>query len=108
MAVRVEQRTHVLFVVITNTQGIRLARIPTATSWGLRVSTDPSKALNGQEEVVHQSGTLGRSIVAKVPVVEPGTNRVLGMVSVGISTKEFDEQFSKNLRVLAPWAAQRC
>ncbi|ETZ99445.1 histidine kinase-, DNA gyrase B-, and HSP90-like ATPase family protein [Mycobacterium kansasii 824] len=37
-----------------------------------------------------------------MPVVEPGSNRVLGMVSVGISTKAFDEQFSKNLRVLAP------
>lgn len=101
VASRVQQRTHVLFVVITNTQGIRLAH-PRREELGLRVSTDPSKALNGQEEVVHQSGTLGRSIVAKVPVMEPGTNRVLGMVSVGISTKDFDEQFSKNLRVLAP------
>lgn len=101
VATRVEQRTHVLFVVITNAQGIRLAH-PRRAELGLRVSTDPSKALSGHEEVVHQSGTLGRSIVAKVPVVEPGTNRVLGMVSVGISTKEFDEQFSKNLRVLAP------
>ncbi|WP_287041416.1 ATP-binding protein [Mycobacterium sp.] len=101
VASRVEQRTHVLFVVITNTQGIRLAH-PHRDELGLRVSTDPSKALSGQEEVVHQSGTLGRSIVAKVPVLQPGTNRVLGMVSVGISTKEFDEQFSKNLRVLAP------
>lgn len=101
VASRVEQRTHVLFVVITNTQGIRLAH-PRRDELGLRVSTDPSKALSGQEEVVHQSGTLGRSIVAKVPVMEPGTNRVLGMVSVGISTKEFDEQFSRNLRVLAP------
>lgn len=98
---RVEQRTHVLFVVITNTQGIRLAH-PHRDELGLRVSTDPSKALSGKEEVVHQSGTLGRSIVAKVPVFQPGTNQVLGMVSVGISTKEFDEQFSKNLRVLAP------
>ncbi|MDT5225791.1 MAG: two-component system, CitB family, sensor kinase, partial [Mycobacterium sp.] len=101
VASRVEQRTHVLFVVITNTQGIRLAH-PHRDELGRRVSTDPSQALSGHEEVLHESGTLGRSIVAKVPVLEPGTNRVLGMVSVGISTKEFDEQFSKNLRVLAP------
>lgn len=58
VASRVEQRTHVLFVV-TNTQGIRLAH-PHRDELGLRVSTDPSKALSGQEEVVHQSGTLGR------------------------------------------------
>jgi two-component system CitB family sensor kinase len=101
VASRVEQRTHVLFVVITNTQGIRLAH-PRRDELGRKVSTDPSQALTGHEEVLHESGTLGRSIVAKVPVLQPGTNRVLGMVSVGISTKEFDEQFSKNLRVLAP------
>lgn len=101
VASRVEQRTHVLFVVITNTQGVRLAH-PHRAELGRKVSTDPAQALAGHEEVLHQSGTLGRSIVAKVPVLEPGTNRVLGMVSVGISTKEFDEQFSKNLRVLAP------
>jgi two-component system, CitB family, sensor kinase len=101
VASRVEQRTHVLFVVVTNTQGIRLAH-PRRDELGRKVSTDPSQALTGHEEVLHESGTLGRSIVAKVPVLQPGTNRVLGMVSVGISTKEFDEQFSKNLRVLAP------
>lgn len=101
VAARVEQRTHVMFVVITNRQGIRLAH-PHRDELGVKVSTDPSSALGGHEEVVHQSGTLGRAIVAKVPVMEPGTNRVLGMVSVGISTAEFDEQFSKNLGVLAP------
>lgn len=101
VASRVEQRTHVLFVVITNTKGIRLAH-PDRRQLGLRVSTDPSEALAGHEQVVHQSGTLGRSIVAKVPVLEPGSDRVLGMVSVGVSTKDFDEQFSRNLQVLAP------
>lgn len=101
VASRVEQRTHVLFVVIANIQGIRLAH-PHRDKLGRRVSTDPAEALAGHEQVIHQSGSLGRSIVAKVPVVEPGSNRVLGMVSVGISTKAFDEQFSKNLRVLAP------
>lgn len=101
VASRVEQRTHVQFVVIANNQGIRLAH-PRRDELGGRVSTDPAEALAGHEQVIHQSGTLGRSIVAKVPVVEPGSNRVLGMVSVGISTKAFDEQFSKNLRVLAP------
>lgn len=101
VASRVQQRTHVLFVVISNADGIRLAH-PHRDELARRVSTDPGQALAGHEQVVHESGTLGRSIVAKVPVVEPGSTRVLGMVSVGISTKAFDEQFSKNLRVLAP------
>lgn len=101
VASRVEQRTHVQFVVIANAQGVRLAH-PHRDELGRKVSTDPADALAGHDEVLHQSGTLGRSIVAKVPVLAPGSNRVLGMVSVGISTKAFDEQFSHNLRVLAP------
>ena len=49
----------------------------------------------------HDDTVMGRAIVAKVPVLEPGSNRVLGVVIVGMSTKAFDEQFSKNLRVMA-------
>src|SRR6478752_7563223 len=40
VASRVEQRTHVLFVVITNSHGIRLAH-PHRDELGRRVSTDP-------------------------------------------------------------------
>jgi two-component system, CitB family, sensor kinase len=100
VASRVQQRTHVLFVVVANTSGIRLAH-PDRAALGRRVSTDPSTALAGQEEVVHQTGTLGPSIVAKVPVLEPNSNRVLGMVSVGISTAQPHQQFIRNLQELA-------
>ncbi|HTQ16395.1 sensor histidine kinase [Mycobacterium sp.] len=99
-ALRVRARTEVMFVVITNTEGVRLAH-PDRAKLGQRVSTDPSMALSGREQVVRQSGTLGRAIVAKVPVLEPGSNRVLGMVSVGISTLEMHNQFVHNLFVLA-------
>src|SRR6185437_6631016 len=84
---RVMQRTGVLFVVIANNRGIRLAH-PDRDKLGRRISTNPSVALSGREEWIRQSGTLGQAIVGKVPVLEPGTDRVLGMVSVGISTKE--------------------
>ena len=100
VSIRVEQRTHVMFVVIANAKGIRLAH-PDRAQLGHRVSTDPATVLGGHEEVVHQTGTLGPSIVAKVPVLEPGSDRVIGMVSVGISTKEPHEQFIRNLGVLA-------
>jgi two-component system, CitB family, sensor kinase len=103
VATRVEQRTHVMFVVVANTSGIRLAH-PDRAKLGHRVSTDPATALAGHEEVVHQSGTLGPSIVAKVPVLEPGSNRVVGMVSVGISTQEPHRQFMRNLQVLTALA----
>jgi two-component system, CitB family, sensor kinase len=103
VASRVEQRTHVRFVVIANRHGIRLAD-PERNRLGFPVLADISQAAAGHEMVTHDSTVLGRAIVAKVPVLEPGSNRVLGVAIVGISTKAFDDQFSKNLRVLATMA----
>ncbi|MGB9226482.1 ATP-binding protein [Mycobacterium sp.] len=100
VASRVQQRTHVLFVVVANTSGIRLAH-PDRAQLGRRVSTDPSTALAGQEQVFHQTGTLGPAIVAKVPVLEPNSDRVIGMVSAGISTQQPERQYIHNLQVLA-------
>jgi two-component system, CitB family, sensor kinase len=53
----VQKRTDVLFVVITNNQGIRLDR-PIRDELGRHVSTDPAEALVGHEVVLRQSGTL--------------------------------------------------
>lgn len=103
VASRVQQRTHVLFVVIANARGIRVAD-PQRDRLGLHVLADIAAPLAGQEMTSHDDTVLGRAIVAKVPVFEPGSNRVLGVVIVGLSTKAFDEQFSKNLRVLAAMA----
>ena len=85
LATQVEQGAHVLFVVITNDDGIRLTH-PNRDQLGKRVSTDPSVALSGHEQVVQQTGTLGSSIRAKVPVLEPDSTKVVGEVSVGMST----------------------
>ncbi|MGO9157896.1 ATP-binding protein [Mycobacterium sp.] len=100
VASRVEARTHVLFVVVANTRGIRLAT-PRRDELGLHVRADLTPPLAGHEETAHDSTVFGQAIVGKVPVLAPGSNRVLGVVIVGISTKAFDEQFSKNLRVMA-------
>ncbi|WP_081665228.1 ATP-binding protein [Mycobacterium sp. UM_CSW] len=103
VATRVQQRTHVAFVVITNASGIRVAD-PDRNRLGHHVNADISSAAAGHESVSHDSTIFGRAIVAKVPVFEPGSNRVLGVVIVGLSTKAFDEQFSKNLVVLGAMA----
>ncbi|MEU6580364.1 ATP-binding protein [Nocardia sp. NPDC046763] len=95
----VEQRTGALFVVITNAHGIRLAH-PDRDKLGREVRTYPARVLAGHDEVLEQSGSLGRSIRANIPVLEPGSDRVVGMVSVGISTKEARERWVRNLRVL--------
>ncbi|OMB96679.1 histidine kinase [Mycobacterium colombiense] len=103
VASRVQERTHVLFVVIANVDGIRVAD-PQRDRLGRHISADIAAPLAGQEMAAHDDTVLGRAIVAKIPIFEPGTNRVLGVVVVGLSTKAFDEQFSKNLRVLAAMA----
>lgn len=103
VASRVEQRTHVLFVVITNADGIRIAD-PQRDRLGRHISADIAAPLAGHEMAAHDDTALGRAIVAKIPVFEPGSDRVLGVVIVGLSTKAFDEQFSKNLRAMAAMA----
>ncbi|MGI9123999.1 MAG: sensor histidine kinase [Mycobacterium sp.] len=82
--------TGALFVVITNDKGIRLTH-PNVAELGKPVSTDPSTALGGKEEVVHQTGTMGPSVRAKVPIFAPDSNRVAGQVSVGMSTQSVYE-----------------
>ncbi len=103
VASRDEQRTHVRFVLVVNTHGIRLAD-PDRNRLGHHVGADITQEAAGHESVSHDSTVFGEAIVAKVPVLEPSSNRVLGVVIVGISTQAFDEQFSKNLRVLAAMA----
>ncbi|WP_197518928.1 ATP-binding protein [Mycobacterium sp. 1482292.6] len=100
VASHVEQRTHVSFVVIANMRGIRLAS-PDRHNLARMVGSDITQALAGREETFHEITVYGRSIVARVPVLDAGSDRVLGFVGVGISTRAFDEQFSGNLRVLA-------
>ena len=85
LATKVRLATGVLFVVVTNDRGIRLSH-PNSDELGKPVSTDPSTALAGSEEIVEQTGTLGPSIRAKVPVLAPDSTRVIGQISVGMST----------------------
>ena len=66
-------RTGALFVVITDETGIRLAH-PDAERLGEKVSTDPSEALAGREVTTRNTGTLGPSAGAKVPVYAPGSD----------------------------------
>src|SRR5439155_4101934 len=100
LATEVQQRTDALFVVITNNQGIRLTH-PNRDELGKHVSTDPAEALAGHEVVTRQSGTLGTSVRAKVPVLAPNSNRVVGEVSVGISTSAVHHQLWTDVRTAA-------
>jgi two-component system, CitB family, sensor kinase len=100
VATDAQQRTGALFVVITDDDGIRLAH-PNRERLGQVVSTDPSEALAGREVIVQESGTLGESVRAKVPVLQPGSTAVVGEVSVGISTSAVRHQLFTDLRKAA-------
>ncbi|MDY6810051.1 MAG: sensor histidine kinase [Actinomycetota bacterium] len=94
----VRERTGALFVVIGNASGIRLAH-PDDDQLAQRVSTDPSNALAGNEEVTTDRGTLGESVRAKVPVIDGG--RVVGFVSVGVSTARLAAETRRDVAATA-------
>lgn len=100
IATAVQRRTDVLFVVITDDHGIRLAH-PNPADLGKPTSTGVTQALDGREEVLHETGTLGPSVRAKVPIWDIDSQRVVGEVSVGIATSAVHHQLWSNLRVAA-------
>ncbi len=81
-AAAITARTGVLFVVIADDAGYRIAH-PDAALLDQPLSTDPSAVLGGEAELTVQQGTLGDSVRAKAPIRGPdGT--VVGLVSVGV------------------------
>jgi two-component system CitB family sensor kinase len=96
LAAEVRARTGALFVVLTDERGIRLAH-PDPDELGRQVSTSAEAALSGRESVSWETGTLGPSARAKVPVfaaestdtagavVGSGAGEVVGEVSVGFA-----------------------
>ncbi|WP_174844199.1 sensor histidine kinase [Cryobacterium adonitolivorans] len=84
LAAAAEANTGALFIVITDDHGIRLAH-PEPQLLGAEVSTSFAEALAGRETVSWESGTLGESARAKVPVRDPNTDEPVGEVSVGFA-----------------------
>ncbi|HEX9350160.1 MAG TPA: sensor histidine kinase [Gaiellaceae bacterium] len=94
----IRRRTHASFIVVANTEGIRYSH-PDREKIGQRVSTDPSVALSGREFVGVETGTLGRSMRAKVPVY--GRNgRIIGLVSVGVLESAITAKLVSDLPVI--------
>ncbi|MFC8040447.1 ATP-binding protein [Paenarthrobacter sp. NPDC057355] len=93
-------RTGALFVVITDETGLRLAH-PDLARLGERVSTDPSVALAGEEITTRNTGTLGPSAGAKVPVYSPGSTMIVGEVSVGYSVESLTKSLVRDIAPIA-------
>ncbi|MEU9119815.1 sensor histidine kinase [Streptomyces sp. NPDC048506] len=82
-AERIRRATGALYVVVMDTRGVRWSHTNPAEI-GRHVSTDPSLTLAGKEVRQIDTGTLGRSARAKVPLRD-GRDRIVGAVSVGIA-----------------------
>jgi two-component system CitB family sensor kinase len=98
IAERIRIRTEAAFVVVANARGIRYSH-PDPAKIGEMISTDPSEVLSGSEYVGVQTGTLGRSVRAKVPIRD-GRGGVIGLVSVGILEDAVGAQLRNDLPVL--------
>jgi two-component system, CitB family, sensor kinase len=95
---RIRIRTHAAFIVVANNRGIRYSH-PDKSKIGEQISTDPSIALSGKEFVGVQTGTLGRSMRAKVPLY--GANgKVIGLVSVGVLESAVTARLLSDLPVI--------
>lgn len=97
----VERSAGVDYVVITDDHGIRVTH-PTPDERGRPVSTDLTEVLAGEEFLGTETGTIGTTLRAKVPVRDGGT--VIGTLSVGILESRIAEDFDEALRQLLPWA----
>ncbi|HUR52333.1 MAG TPA: sensor histidine kinase [Mycobacteriales bacterium] len=88
------------FVVIADRNQVRLTH-PEPGLIGQRLSTDASDALAGKHVVTTESGTLGRSVRAKVPI-RNSAGEIIGVVSVGSLVERVGAQVREALpRLLA-------
>ncbi len=93
-------RSGISFAVITDDRGIRLTH-PDRSKIGHKVSTSPDEALAGRENVSHESGTLGETVRAKVPIYSSEDGKtVVGEVSVGIYASVLDADVRRELLLL--------
>lgn len=83
------------FVVITDRDGVRMSH-PDPAELGQRVSTDPSAPLAGQRTIEVDTGTLGRSVRGKSPILGADGD-VIGIVSVGVLQAQVTAQFVEGL-----------
>ncbi|MCW2962995.1 MAG: signal transduction histidine kinase regulating citrate/malate metabolism, partial [Actinomycetia bacterium] len=94
----IRRSTHAAFIVVANRKGIRYSH-PDPEKIGKPTSTDPSVALSGREYVGVQTGTLGRSVRAKVPIFG-ADGKVIGLVSVGVLESAVSAQLQSDLPVI--------
>jgi two-component system CitB family sensor kinase len=101
LAELIREASDVTFVVLTDDAGVRFTH-PDPDRIGEPASTDASRALAGEVFVGTETGTLGESLRAKVPVRD-ADGRVIGAASVGILESQLDAAFREDVPVLLLW-----
>lgn len=103
IAERIRRATGAAFIVIANRQGIRYSH-PDPAEIGKSLLHDPGEpvtaVLAGQTQVAVQTGSLGRSMRAKVPLRD-AHGRIIGLVSVGVLEKAVGEELVDELPSIA-------
>lgn len=103
LASLIEQAAGVDYVVIADERGIRVTH-PTPEKRGGRVSTDHSEAIAGRAYLGTETGTLGPTLRAKVPVFGPEDRAVIGALSVGILESRISAEHAESSGRILPWA----
>lgn len=101
LAELVRRSSGATFVVLTDASGVRYSHPDPAKIGGL-VSTDPEPALSGVTFVGTQTGTLGESLRAKVPVRD-ASGQVVGAASVGVLESQLSADMREDVPVLVVW-----
>ncbi|OZD33428.1 hypothetical protein CH252_37345 [Rhodococcus sp. 06-1477-1B] len=94
------------YVVVTDARGIRLTH-PNPAERGRSVSTDASAVLAGETFLGTETGTIGPSLRAKVPVRDGDATdaAVIGTASVGVLESEISGSYEEAVGGLLPWVA---
>lgn len=99
----VRKSTGAAFIVVANREGIRYSH-PNPRLIGTSLMNDPgenpSSVLAGKTFTGVQTGSLGRSMRAKVPLRD-ASGRIIGLVSVGVLERRVSEELRQELSSFA-------
>lgn len=101
LAEPIREASGMTFVVLTDAHGIRYAH-PDPARIGELASTDPTPTLAGEVFVGTETGTLGETLRAKVPIRGPD-GRVIGAASVGILESALADDLREDVPVVVGW-----
>ena len=101
LAELIREASDMTFVVLTDAHGIRYAH-PDPARIGELVSTDPTPTLAGEVFVGTETGTLGETLRAKVPIRGPD-GQVIGAASVGILSSELADDLREDVPFVVGW-----